>query len=237
MARQIDKILTKVLTPRLLGEIDYLFKPKLKNKFGGPFNGQEYRVLLYNEIMRVTAPQAIIETGTFRGTTTALFSDCGPPVYTCELNKRYFFYSRRRFKSKNHVHVFCQDSRDFLRDLSKQGLYNEAPVFFYLDAHWGDDLPLLQEVEIIFSNWHKAIVMIDDFNVPGTDYTYDSYGPHKTLQLKYLERLENLNLAIYYPSTDPAMETGKKRGCVVLCVDRGVADKLDTIDLLYRYSP
>ncbi len=225
-----------MLGPRIMGQIDYLLKPKLRNKFGGPFNGQKYRIRLYDEIMRATAPKAIIETGTFRGTTTALFSDTGLPVYTCELNQRYFSYSQRRFKNKDHVHVFCQDSRAFLQSLARQDLHTDAPVFFYLDAHWENDLPLQQEVNLIFNNWPAAIVMIDDFSVPGTDYAYDSYGPDKTLNLEYLESILKPGLAVYYPSTDPSMETGKKRGCIVICQDPNIADKLNKIGLLYRYS-
>jgi hypothetical protein len=38
-------------------------------------------------------------------------------------------------------------------------------LFVYLDAHWNDDLPLAEELEIVFGACPNAIVMIDDFNV------------------------------------------------------------------------
>jgi hypothetical protein len=33
----------------------------------------------------------------------------------------------------------------------------------YLDAHWGDDLPLLDELEIVLKAKPEALILIDDF--------------------------------------------------------------------------
>lgn len=55
-------------------------------------------------------------------------------------------------------------------------------LFAYLDAHWGEDLPLAEKLEIVFSWDSDAIVMIDDFQVPDDPgYAYDDYGPGKAL--------------------------------------------------------
>jgi hypothetical protein len=43
----------------------------------------------------------------------------------------------------------------------------DSPLFFYLDAHWNEDLPLAEEIDLIFSRSPCAVVMIDDFEVPG----------------------------------------------------------------------
>ena len=60
-------------------------------------------------------------------------------------------------------------------------------VFFYLDAHWNDDLPLADEIDIIFSRCPWAVVMIDDFEVPSDPgYQFDDYGPGKALVLGYI---------------------------------------------------
>jgi hypothetical protein len=55
-------------------------------------------------------------------------------------------------------------------------------ILFYLDAHWNDDLPLEEELELIFSVHPHAVVMIDDFQVPDDPgYQFDEYGPGKAL--------------------------------------------------------
>ena len=70
--------------------------------------------------------------------------------------------------------------------LARDSSVPKCDVFFYLDAHWEDDLPLLEEIEVIFSHRDRATIMIDDFCVPGTDYGFDDYGAGKTLNLAYL---------------------------------------------------
>jgi hypothetical protein len=51
--------------------------------------------------------------------------------------------------------------------------FPKSKVFFYLDAHCGWEAPLVEELKIIFTKWTEAVVMVDDFQVPGTDYVYD----------------------------------------------------------------
>ena len=90
-------------------------------------------------------------------------------------------------------------------------------VFAYLDAHWEEDLPLAQELEIIASNWSHAVVMIDDFRVPGDEgYGYDDYGPGKALTADYLPFGALTDWSILYPLAASEEETGARRGCCVL---------------------
>lgn len=48
---------------------------------------------------------------------------------------------------------------------------------FFLDAHWWDNWPLEDEMEVITNHVGSAIIMIDDFKIPG-DYRFkfDWYG-------------------------------------------------------------
>jgi hypothetical protein len=95
---------------------------------------------------------------------------------------------------------------------------NDSPLFAYLDAHWNADLPLAEELEIIFSRRPEAVVMVDDFEVPGdVGYSYDDYGPNKALDADYIAPVVARHyLERFYPSTPSEAETGMKRGCVVL---------------------
>ncbi len=145
-----------------LGAIDYYRIPDSRE----PFNGQHHRRPMFEEIIATCRPKALVETGTFRGTTTEFMAATRLPLYTVESRARRFGYARQRLKGFANVKLTCGDSRTF------------------------KDLPLAEEIDIIFSGWRKAIVMIDDFQVPGDDgYSFDDYGPGKTLTAGYLSDL------------------------------------------------
>lgn len=55
-------------------------------------------------------------------------------------------------------------------------------TFFHLDAHWDDDLPLRNEVQVIVESWK-----IDDFQVPDDlGNGFDDYGGEKTISLSFV---------------------------------------------------
>ena len=96
-----------------------------------------------------------------------------------------------------------------------------STLFFYLDAHWNADLPLAEELEIVFARCPAAVVMVDDFQVPDDPgYGYDDYGPGKTLTPDYIAPMvASHDLAAFYPATPATEESGERRGCVVLARD------------------
>jgi hypothetical protein len=94
-----------------------------------------------------------------------------------------------------------------------------AVVFFYLDAHWHEHLPLREELEIGFNAWPNAVAMVDDFEVPDTAYGYDDDGPGKALTLDYLRALQHPGLTSFFPAVGPKQETWGRRGCIVLGSD------------------
>jgi hypothetical protein len=162
----------------------------------------------------------------------------GLPIYSVEYDPRNFGFAKMRFRRNPAIQLFLGDSRSFLRKFlqAESKKYMDYPLFFYLDAHWGEDLPLSDEVEIIFSSWPQAIVMIDDFQVPGDEgYRYDDYGADKTLNQDYLaSQVSKYQLAQFYPAARSTEESGLLRGCVVLVRDRKLIDVLSTVSLLIK---
>lgn len=209
----------RILGETVLGWLDFVRNPNMPASWGGPFNGQKFRQRILFDILYYFPIKAIVETGTYRGTTTAFFAATALPVYTTESHPRYYSYSKLHFLfSRNTIHLYQSDSRPFLRRLSNDSSVPKDDVFFYLDAHWGADLPLREELEIIFSKWERPIVMIDDFCVPNSAYTFDDYGPQKALDLRYISPVVSSGkLAVFFPAADATEETGSKRGSVVLC--------------------
>ena len=217
------------------GRIEYFLRPKLRH--GQPLNGQVHRQKMFRDIVGMFPPQAIVETGAFRGTSTSFFASMAVPVYAVEINPRFYGYCATRFRRQQQsVTVSHGDSRSFLQALAVDPSVPKASVFFYLDAHWKEDLPLRGEVELIFSNWQHSVVMIDDFCVPGTAYGFDAYGPDRTLDLDYLMPvLIAKKLAVYFPSVDVSQETGWKRGTAILCQDEALMAAMDKLGSLKRF--
>jgi hypothetical protein len=233
----IKSFVLSLIGKKNAGRLDYLLGRKSKDAWG-PLNAQTFRQRVYADIMTQIDFEAIVETGTYRGTTTEFFAKSGLPVYSVELDPRAYGYaSLRFFNRRDQVHLFHGDSPEFLRDLANDPDFPKSNVFFYLDAHVQDSsryhkAPLVEELEVIFTKWTGAVVMIDDFQVPGTDYSFDDWGPDKTLNLRRLEPLQHLNLTPFFPALGPEQETGAKRGWVVLCREDTITQMLSGISTL-----
>ncbi len=74
-------------------------------------------------------------------------------------------------------------------------------VLFWLDAHWGEYWPLVDETKII-SSLHSFAVIVDDFEVPGKpSFHYDSYaGVKNGLSL----HASTLGRECFVPNYDPS---------------------------------
>jgi hypothetical protein len=181
-------------------------------------NGQAGRREIVRDLISVLNFDAVVETGTFRGTTTEFLAHTtGAPVHTVESNARFHEFARRRLAELPGVHVELGDSRSFLRRLSVDASLAECTVLFYLDAHWAEDLPLRDELAIIAPAWERAVVIVDDFAVPDDPgYTYDDYGPGRALVESYLPAAEIRGWGRHYPALPASAESGWKRGCIVL---------------------
>ncbi len=205
-----------------LSEIENAFamlslRPEYESSVNLSFNSQNYRREIVKSLLDEFKFDAIIETGTYLGDTTGwLLENSKLPVYSCEISPAYFFTAQKRLSKFYNVHLELGDSRNFLSNLSKTDL-KEKTCFFYLDAHWGRDLPLTKEIKIIDDAWLDYVVMIDDFRVPGDDgYGYDDYGPGKRIEIKLIKPiLDERSISAFFPSLPSQRESGAKRGCVV----------------------
>ncbi len=210
------------------GIVDFFVHRDWASGFGGPFNGQEGRRQVFAELLRTCPFSAVVETGTYRGTTTEFMSEAsGLPVYSAELHGRPFAFAFLRLLGRRNVHLFWEDSRNCIEGLRMRKELENAWPFVYLDAHWNEDFPLADEINLIFATWPRSVVMIDDFKVPGDDgYAFDSYGPGKTLSLEYVDREARFELTAFFPRLSSEEESGSKRGCVVLAREEASVGRL-----------
>jgi predicted O-methyltransferase YrrM len=238
-AQAIRNAVARVMGEELFGVGQFL-RHKLCGELSEAtaFNGQRGRQRLFLDLMRAIRFDEIVETGTFRGDTTAFMARrSGLTVFTSESSPRHYGYARARFALDRNIHVACSDSRAFLRaHFGSRDQAGNAP-FVYLDAHWGPDLPLFEETRILFALVSGVVLMIDDFQVPDDPgYSFDSYGPAATLTLEYLRLKEIPDARIFFPALPSSGEGGARRGCVVLAKSGPMTEALRTIDSLRMWN-
>jgi hypothetical protein len=198
------------------------------------FNGQVVRKQIFRELLAAFPFEVILETGTWTGNTSAYMAQTSRlPVHTCELNERFHKVAKMRLAAVKGIHFELADSRQFLEKAANSDLAAKF-AFFYLDAHWYDDLPLSAELDIIERGWKNFVVMIDDFHVPGDNgYGYDVYGRSQALSIDFLANIvDSRELDAFYPSTPSSQESGMKRGCIVITRRGELSQRMQAISSL-----
>ncbi len=155
------------------GKILWKFAP-----YRYPLHGDVISIQLFKEIVEEFDIDTIVETGTFRGFTTELLAKMFPKIkiYTCEINGLNYLKAKKNLAKYKNVHLFKGTSPTFLADLLDNKKISNKTLF-YLDAHWLDEWPLEEEIKIISTRLKNAIVVIDDFKVPGNNnFAFDKYG-------------------------------------------------------------
>ncbi|HEX3829852.1 MAG TPA: hypothetical protein VHV82_21525, partial [Sporichthyaceae bacterium] len=195
--------------PRAVARADFA-SPSNLFPWGGPMNGQRGRQNIVRRLQSQLNFVAVVETGSFRGTTTEFLTYVtGAPVFTVESEPRYFHYARERLANLPEVNVELGDSRTYLRTLATRSGLPSGPTFFYLDAHWHDDLPLPEELAIVARHWPDATVMIDDFQVPDDPgYGYDHYSGGSLNRALIPGELLATTWNLAYPAIPAKDETG-----------------------------
>jgi hypothetical protein len=180
--------------------------------FPQPYAGQWARRAAIAELVASFEPDAIVETGTFLGLSTKHLACYGVPVYSIEIEPRYYHLAKLNLRRRTNVNLLCGRSVDALGLLGSDGGI-QRPLA-YLDAHWLKELPLKEEVDRLLSQWDEVVVVIDDCRVPDDDgYGYDVYdGVAISLPLLDIGR----DVGAAYPAVPAREEGGARRGTLYL---------------------
>ena len=120
---------------------------------------------------------AFIETGTFRGDTTAVAAKIFEAVHSIELSAELHTQATERFAGQGAVHLHGGDSAELLPRILASG--PREKVLFWLDGHFsggptaqgGVNTPILDEIRAIAAAGVKdCVVLVDDlrcFQPPG----------------------------------------------------------------------
>ena len=212
---------------------DYWLRPGLGAQYGGPCNDGQARVRLCEQLAALGAVQAVVETGTYRGTTTLFLARVfQTTVHSVEINPRFHYYARLRTRRVANVRLSLGDSRQFLQALARDPHVPKQDVFFYLDAHRPGNVPLPEELDVICRAWDQSLVMIDDFEVSGDPgYGFNDYGPGLRFDTEVLPAATG-DYRRFYPATPSREETGYRRGFILLAPPGPWAERLRRLPLL-----
>lgn len=123
-----------------------------------------------------------IETGTYKGDSTAEAAKLFPNIHTIEINETLYNELNRDNIQSNNAHFHFGDSVEFLPKIAKE--VNENYNFWFLDAHQsgpdtsnnGQHVPLLRELEAILENKKNVstdIFVIDDVRLFSKYWDWD----------------------------------------------------------------
>lgn len=111
-----------------------------------------------------------MELGTYVGNTMCYLAKRYPNsiVYSCEAKKRHFDEAAKNLRKAGiwNASLFHEKSSEFLR---RAHVSPQCTVFIYHDAHgFGIDplFPLEDDLKFSLGKFDKAIMVIDDYNIP-----------------------------------------------------------------------
>lgn len=137
---------------------------------GGPFGFDIHAAVIVEELVAAYRPTAIVETGCYLGDTTTYLAAAYPdrPILTCDIDKTSARFTAQRVRDASHVEVEHLDSPELVAYAADR----YSPALYFLDAHWGDDWPLIRELQAA----GNGVVVIHDFDIGHSRFGYDEYG-------------------------------------------------------------
>jgi predicted O-methyltransferase YrrM len=154
--------------------------------------------------------RTVVETGTYYGDTTHWFSKHFDIVHSIEISDTYYNDCVKRFDvlGIDNIHLYNGNSAELLPSIISN--INNRCLYF-LDAHWLDQWPLLDELKAIAQSKMSPVILIDDFKVPGTNLGFDSYNGND-LDINYvfdsIKKIYGENFKYFYNS----VPMGNNRG-------------------------
>jgi len=153
-------------------------------------------------------PRVWVETGTFRGDTTARQVAWFRHIFTIELDPTLAAAARERFKDEPTVEVHEGDSAEVLAWLCATSPHLQEPAVFYLDGHWSggvtargreeeDGCPLLREVAVLGRREYEDLIVVDDVRLFGKKVVSGSGGDWPPTEFDWRHVTEESLLAAY----------------------------------------
>ena len=121
--------------------------------------------------------ETFFETGTYHGLSSKIVSEYFKNVITVESDEGSYKQAVTNLSEVANCTALHGSSPDIMRSRIKEG---DNSIFFFLDAHWDEYWPLLDELQVIRDKKIKPVIAIHDFYVPngrgGASFGFDSYN-------------------------------------------------------------
>jgi hypothetical protein len=185
------------------------------------FNGDHFVREEFLKLKNEFDVKNVVETGTCFGSSTIFFTQNFENVHSIEINNDYLNVAKERNPMANY---YLGSSDQILPSILPT--LNGKTIFF-LDAHWENHCPLLNELSCIATMHNKPIIVIHDFYVPNTNLGYDSYGG-QVFNYEWIKPRLDLIYGIdgydyYYNSDEKSTEV--KRGLIYVTPKKQVKTK------------
>lgn len=200
-----------------------------------PFNGDTFIEKKFLELKEQFQITTAIETGSCFFSTTKWLAEHFDNVYTVEANMEFAKYGIPKVEGMSNVHWSIGDSLNWLPILTHKII--EERCIFFLDAHWEEHCPLLDELDIIANMGliYPPIIAIHDFKTSNPELGYDTWNGKDFdfcfIQdaLKKLEDVYQCNIVLQGNSE----AVGAKRGIlyIQLCEIEEITEVTEVIEI------
>lgn len=183
-----------------------------------PFNGDTFICQKFLELKKQYSITTAIETGSCFYSTTEWLAENFEQVYTVEINNDFARHGLHKVENRSNVQWAIGDSLHFLPVLKHKIQYERC--IFFIDSHWEEHCPLLDELQIIaeLELSQPPIITIHDFFTGNPELGYDTYHGQPYTMEWIQEKVDALNVTyktVYKPVFNTEL-AGAKRGIVYL---------------------
>ncbi len=182
-----------------------------------PWNGDHH---LAAEVLRLKEAHGLtcaLETGTCLGSTALWLGEHFVWVATFEIHEPYYAIACERIEQYNDgldIDIAHGDSVTGLYHYHTSMSSDERPLW-WLDAHWQDRCPLLDELTAIGASGKRGVILIHDFQVPGTDFGFDKMPDGRPFNLELIAgHLDAIYGEGKWKHNYPTQVEGAKRGWI-----------------------
>lgn len=163
-------------------------EPILMQNQNGALNEDTIAQAEFIKLQKEYGLEVAIETGTCMGYTTDFLAEHYKKVVTIEISPKFHKIAyENRLRNHSHVSMFLGAS-DLMLNTMLQEYAVRHKTFIFLDAHWGINCPLKEELKQIADSKILPVIAIHDFVVPnhpelgfdsinGQPFTYEWLKP------------------------------------------------------------
>lgn len=206
----------------------------------GPFNQDPFIEEKIFELRNEFKITHAIELGTCYGYSAEWFCKTFDKVDTVEIHQPFLEVAiANRLCNYPNCKTHLGSSVDVLPEILS-GISKEENILVFVDSHWNNNWPILDELQIIKNSGHKPVIVIHDFFTPEHSDTlgYDSFE-NVPLCFEYIEEhvkaIYDSNFVVEYNSPETA--SGALRGVayitpIVESVDAQETKEVEAIEVV-----